>query len=291
MKPTDDGKLQEAQFYKGWRESYRYVPAHLLVTEGGVDGNNILTWEGTSLSACCPDQATWDRLRNALNADRDNDGPKNPYSSFSLDEFHNNLLWSEKPEAPFHGLLSVMFWGFTSGTDHQVRKGRALGKARMLYEGRRSNNPENVVPPDTIDDVIAAFRATQGHVRQGNFGAALASANRMKFWGYSFASKLVMFMDPEKAVVYDSVIWELLSVDPDPTLRKMATTRIDRYSYSNRAREAICEQYQQWCNWCAQKASGFNQLGVKWKDWDGDEHEWRAVDVERAFFAKGRPPQ
>jgi hypothetical protein len=27
---------------------------------------------------------------------------------------------------------------------------------------------------------------------------------------------------------------------------------------------------------------------MKWIDWDATEHGWRAVDVERAFFALGR---
>jgi hypothetical protein len=28
-----------------------------------------------------------------------------------------------------------------------------------------------------------------------------------------------------------------------------------------------------------------NQKQYKWKDWDGSEQKWRAVDVERGFFA------
>jgi hypothetical protein len=182
-----------------------------------------------------------------------------------------------------------MFWGYASGTDHRVRKQRALGKTKMLFEGRKSDDPRRVVEPDQIPGIMKAFHTTRCNVRNGDFGAALLSANGMKFWGFSFASKLVMFLDSGNAVVYDSVIWDRLRIDPDPALRKMAEVPVKDYTQSQRTRKAIGEQYEQWCRWCSNKARVFNELGVQWRVWDGKSHDWRAVDVERAYFADGRP--
>jgi hypothetical protein len=45
--------------------------------------------------------------------------------------------------------------------------------------------------------------------------------------------------------------------------------------------------YERWCRWCVATAETLNASAINWTDWNGAEHNWRAVDVERAFFAIG----
>jgi hypothetical protein len=42
--------------------------------------------------------------------------------------------------------------------------------------------------------------------------------------------------------------------------------------------------------WCTRKLQTFKMYQVKWRDLDNTDHSWRAVDVERAFYALGAQP-
>jgi hypothetical protein len=42
------------------------------------------------------------------------------YSSWKLDEFHRALPQSDYEEDLFRGLLSVVFWGFASGSNGRL---------------------------------------------------------------------------------------------------------------------------------------------------------------------------
>jgi hypothetical protein len=68
------------------------------------------------------------------------------YSSFDLDEFHRLLLNSDNEEELMHGLLSVVFWGFASGSSGQITKERALFRSRALVYGRSNAKPQPSEP-------------------------------------------------------------------------------------------------------------------------------------------------
>jgi hypothetical protein len=57
---------------------------------------------------------------------------------------------------------------------------------------------------------------------------------------------------------------------------------------SKTAKVSQATAYAAWCRWCAKKASDMNAQDTKWLDWNGTANRWRAVDIERAFFALGR---
>jgi hypothetical protein len=104
----------------------------------------------------------------------------------------------------------------------------------------------------------------------------------------SFATKLLMFMNPSVAAVYDDVISQRLRTNVDPALQNMY---VSTGLASSTRRQRQCDTYRDWCMWCREQADAINSGKIKWVDWNGDEHQWRAVDVERAFFALGRSPK
>jgi len=115
-------------------------------------------------------------------------------------------------------------------------------------------------------------------------GDALTTAMEIKYLGMSFASKVLAFMDCEKAAVYDAVISERLAVQADHTLRSLAVST----STAPAQKRGQAEIYAEWCNWCSTRAGQLNSAGLRWRDWDRSPQGWRAIDVERAFFALGR---
>jgi hypothetical protein len=300
MTIRNDSESAAFETYITARENYRYVPGCLR--RKPVDGKILphLTWQDVLLYADCPDQAAWTEFRESLDRPRDDTaihGGQRPgrkdgrtYSSVRLDSFHSGLLKTGKPADDLHALMSVTFWGYVSGTDNRIRIGRGIGKANVLAAGRRPSvqNPGVARRIDTPEAIRTIMGGTRELVGKGHYGDALLSARRMKYWGYSFASKLVMFMDPDCAVVYDSVIWQRLHDHPDPQLRAMAEVSITCHDPAGMHREAVGRQYQAWCNWCRSEAHKLNKAGKKWTDWDGTGRTWRAVDVERAFFSLGR---
>jgi hypothetical protein len=112
-----------------------------------------------------------------------------------------------------------------------------------------------------------------------NPGAALLLAMKVQFLGMSFASKLLMFMNPTAAVVYDSVIARYLQAGSFGSLGWLAN---DPKSQNRRAQSGV---YNNWCAYCIDTANEMNRHGSEWIDWDGSRQVWRAVDVERAVFA------
>ncbi|QNA89307.1 hypothetical protein G4G28_14035 [Massilia sp. Dwa41.01b] len=95
-----------------------------------------------------------------------------------------------------------------------------------------------------------------------------------------------MAMRPDIAAVLDSVINERLRGHADRELAAMHGPMASLNSAI--ARDHFVARYLKWCDWCMRQAQAANALQATWPDWDGSEHPWRAVDVERAFFAMGR---
>jgi hypothetical protein len=104
---------------KSGREKYTYIPARLVRVSD--DSVAKITWKSLTLDVNLPpDWATGDpEIRKR-------------YSSLMLDMFHHNLLNSEHDEDLMHGLLSIVFWGFASGTNGRVNGMYALAKSRTI---------------------------------------------------------------------------------------------------------------------------------------------------------------
>jgi len=205
------------------------------------------------------------------------------HSSIALDRFHTGLLMSDEAQDRQHGLLSCVTWGFISGTDLLIRPERAFGRAGSLLNGAGARKP-----PQDPGEVRALLDTARGAAGEGDLRTALLSCLRIKFIGPAFATKLVMKMRPDIAAVLDSVINNRLSGHPDCELAAIYGPMLNLNSAT--AREAFVSRYLAWCSWCVRQAQALNARKGTWPDWDGVEYAWRAVDVERAFFAMGREP-
>lgn len=243
------------------RSAYGYVPARLVkVGQGDYD----IAWGDLKLAACLPDPQDWKEGRN-----------RSDYSSLNLDRFHHALL-NGTAEDRLHGLCSVRFWGFVSGTDGRINAPFAIKRALWLVRGNKK------VAPQSVKLISQYLDKGRHHLCHGRIGEALLEIIQIKFLGLSFASKVLMFMDPSRAVVCDSVIASNLETSSESDLRKIA-------SDLRGPQKAQADAYSRWSKYCAEEARRLNEAGTYWIDWNGAKEAWRAVDVERALFALGRP--
>jgi hypothetical protein len=157
---------------------------------------------------------------------------------------------------------------------------RALSRAKAIVVGTKN------APPQPINEIIAHIKRSRQLLNVFQIAGALLEAQQIKYLQMSFASKLLTFMDPNVAAVYDAIISLRLEKDPDPELRKLFVST--KMPTSKNAKVSQATAYAAWCRWCAKKASDMNAQGTKWLDWNGTANRWRAVDIERAFFALGR---
>jgi hypothetical protein len=252
---------------KAARERYRYIPARLVQSSDA--GADALAWQSLRLVMEVP--ANW---RNA------DDAARARYSSFDLDEFHRALLNSGNDEESMHGLLSVVFWGFASGTEGRITAERALARCSAIISGRENAKPQ------ASEEVISHLATTHDLLNKNRISDALQEGMKIKFLGMSFASKVIAFMNPSIAAVYDDVISSRLQNSTEPILQDMYVST--KLAHSHKARMEQGSKYEKWCEWCSAKAGALNHQHILWTDWNGVKRPWRAVDVERAFFALGR---
>jgi len=198
-------------------------------------------------------------------------------SSVDLDVYHGHLLNSPHPQEVLAGLASVVYWGFFSGADGLLRDGRARTRAKWFLKGRSGGS---TIDPSHVFKVVAAARQWLARRQPGR---ALREISRLKELGQvAFASKVVTFLDPELAAVYDSRIAQ--------TTKEYAALRsLQMNPNQGGVTGPKQERYKRWCNYCLEIATHLNQGIVAgrswhWTDWDQTRHRWRPVDVERALF-------
>ena len=251
---------------KSAREKYAYIPARLVSVSDDVAGD--LTWKSLKLAMNVP--SDWHKGGSEVRA---------KYSSRQLDMFHNKLLTDDDELKLMHGLLSIVFWGFVSGSRGGVTSQRALARARAILCGRKNS------PPQPTEEIILHLKNVRELLWASRIGDALQAAEKIKFLKMSFASKVLTFMNPNVAAVYDAVISKRLSEQSDPILKSLYVST--RLATSQSEKVEQCRIYEKWCQWCATQAATLNVSKIKWTDWDGKQCDWRTADVERAIFALG----
>lgn len=240
------------------RNSYSYIPGKLLLGEGP---SSDFDWDQLNLNSYVPDSKSTSKWG----------------SSVELDHYHQNLLMSEKDADLIVGFLSVIFWGYVSGSDGVVRTARALGKVRSFRDGRANQTPTSK------NELLQILKKSRELVAQKDYGKALYQLMSIKYLGMSFASKVVMFMSPNETAIYDSVIAERLSKH-----ESLSYLYIKTLGATDKEKINQCNTYEKWCEFCSQTAEILNTHQAHWTDWDNQPKLFRAVDVERSFFALGR---
>jgi hypothetical protein len=238
------------------RNSYRYIPGKLISVNRF---SGVFDWDGVSLKSSLPESnlsTSWG-------------------GSIELDDYHKILLSSKFEWECITGFLSVIFWGYISGRDGVVREARSLGKVRSFINGRKGQIPTSK------NKLLEIFFAARESVFSKDYGKALYELMTIKYIGMSFASKLIMFIDPNHAAIYDSVISRILGGD-----KNLNNLYVETVGYSKKDKLKQSEVYDRWCNYCWDTSMILNKNSYKWMDWDGRVYPFRAVDVERSFFAQ-----
>jgi hypothetical protein len=121
-----------------------------------------------------------------------------------LDEYHYALLHSDSRYKNLAGLASVVYWGFASRGD-----GNARARARWLMDGHGGH-------PRVTADLAARCLAHARHaVACGAYGVALGEMKPLSQLGRTpFASKVIAFLCPDAAGVYDNRIQRGLTNHP-----------------------------------------------------------------------------
>ncbi len=199
---------------------------------------------------------------------------KGDSTSWDLDDYHNRLLNSGEIDERFLGVLSVVYWGYRARSSGGAN-GYAEDRARWMLEGKGSGTRrKQPSEPRSVSSQVAQARKCLEDSSDG-LQNAIQEIMEIAFIGFSFASKILTFMEPRRCAVLDSVLLNALQWSDDSTLKSISDTP---------------DGYATWCRFCQEKADELNALGSKWRDWDAHDYAWRAVDVERAVFAyMGRP--
>lgn len=237
-----------------FRASYSYPKAYMRVAEKGEAGD-VQLFEGGPMAVFC--QPT-----------------KGEVTNLCLDRYHQGLLRSGKPEQPDQqtevvlGLASVIYWGFyTFGHNY------AVNRVNWFLQGRPLNGQ-----PVCPYEAVRCLETARGHAETGHMGQAMSALSGLNQLSRTpFASKVIAFLDPDRAGVYDNRIRNGLNRDPYPLAIRNGVGNMCIVRYQKR--------YQSWCEYLQQVAGLLNQRNCHWSCGADQEQQWRPLDVERALFA------
>jgi hypothetical protein len=195
-----------------------------------------------------------------------------------LDSYHYNLLRAESASDRLLGLCSVIYWGFYTFGDNYSRE-------RVRRHLRGYDNCPGTTPEVAMQKTDAMTLSLQA----GDTGTALAELSDVGQLGRTpFASKVVAFLAPSITGVYDNRI-----------RNGLATERWTRHINSGigmTSSSSVQRSYQSWCCYLSLIAGQLN-LGISlgknwtWSCGESGQKKWRAMDVERALFAKYQDPR
>jgi len=166
----------------------------------------------------------------------------------SLEGYIRNQLHSEHYSQIRDGLSNVLYWGY-------YRIG--YGETRI-----------KIFRDEVTDLQLQSFKK----LLQNNAANAINIKNigMPQFSGFSFISKILMFLDPTKNVVLDKKIMELKDpMNPDNPLSKIPYC-VEKDS-GIRITKVSQEYYWEWCALCCFIAKQLDDKRI-------------AVDIERGFF-------
>jgi hypothetical protein len=176
--------------------------------------------------------------------------------------------------------LSIIFWGFTgSSSEGKVTPERAFSRIKktgLLTNDSKMNNIKIITDNNLYSDYINhLIESVKTEVKNKQYDSAIAIATLLPQLGFSFASKLIMFIDPINCGVLDKVVSEkLTSISLEKTTTK--TKNGIEQSYLKPSINNFLA-YSEYCKW-------LQKIAPLIKD-ENNESLTRAVDVERFIFS------
>ena len=160
------------------------------------------------------------------------------------------------------GLSNVLYWGYASQGSGRQKKG---------VTGFR-----NEVTPDLLKKLaLWPFALQQGIMQHDDLIKQFC--NCVPQFRFSFATKVLMFLDPERFVVLDSQIGKINHAQKQTIFTRLRTDGNGMVRSDTReSLEINIAVYKDWCELCQRIA------GQHGDDFDIDV---RAVDIERGIYA------
>ena len=188
----------------------------------------------------------------------------------ALDAHHQELLHHASAAMNLVGLAPVIYWGYATFSD-----GYARNKVRWFLRGHGKT------PPVNRHEVKQRITAARASIRQRRYGAALGHIGHLPQLGQTpFASKVVAFLAPGDAGVYDNQVMRGLA--RHPVLRGSDMFEECKQGVGATSSPTIQKRYNVWCNALQALAEKTNRAGRV--------RRLRPLDVERAIFAALREP-
>ncbi len=181
----------------------------------------------------------------------------------------NQLLSSNKLEK-LTGYLSVIFWGHVGNSkNNKTKEGRAFSKVILTgfveNKGKIKSDCQGIIVIENseLNEICSTIDNVYKLASKNSFAEAIKFATTLKQLGFSFASKLIMFLNPENCGVLDSVIANNFSQE------KLSNK--SKYLSNNLKNQLLYEEY---CNWLRTSYPYIKNGNIK-----------RAVDLERYLFS------
>lgn len=240
------GRLQ------GFRAKYSYPKAYIRIAEAGEAGDVQLP-TGEMAVFCRP--------------------AAEEVTDLWLDQYHQDLLRSRQPSQVVLGLASAVYWGFY--TFGKTSDGYALNRVHWLING----NPQNKGMKLDADHAMCCMENALSGINEGRLSHAMAALSGLNQLSRTpFASKIIAFMAPNKAGVYDKWICNGVNQDPYPLAIRNGVGMVSA--------PVMQRRYQAWCGYLQEIANLLNKNEAwRWSCGTDKEQRWRPLDVERALFA------
>jgi hypothetical protein len=211
-------------------------------------------------------------------------GPQGSVTNVRLDRYHRRMLRSTSQGHRHAACASIVYWGFFRFSDNYARK------MVEWFVNKHPTAKEHAATPALVYAVLTKVSQAAG---QGDWGAALGCLGQLGMLRrLSFGSKVIAFMDPQNAGVYDNRINDLLR--NSPCLERAifgplgSVLRGAKGMAGDKVASRINQiRYQVWCRRLQRARDALMALGPRlwWKASEAAPRPWRALDVERALFA------
>jgi hypothetical protein len=175
------------------------------------------------------------------------------------------------------GYLSVIFWGFAGSSDFDKKPTEERALSRIKSTGLVSKDSKvNDIKLIDINTETSRFIAdiisnVIDEVTKRNYSTAVAFASLLPQLGFSFATKLIMFIDPNNCGVLDKVVAKKLKLSSLEWTNSNGEKSYLKPSLKNYL------FYSDYCSWLQKLAPLIIDKNKKSLN--------RAVDVERFIFS------